>query len=411
MQERIFSFLLHDQKAIEIHCDPVSSDSLLGNIYIGKIKNIAQNIGAAFIEISPGLVCHLALDDMKQPVYTKKGASKLPQAGDELLVQVSREGIKTKYPSVTTNLTLHGKYVLLTTGNANVSVSSKLSKEKRIELLEIFGQWETTGQNSEVKFSQDGEPLFSGQPENRDHSGKYGWLFRTNAGAAEKQTLVSELARLDGQYEILMRQAQFRTCYSCLLKMPAPYLARLDDLYDTDAERIMTDDEELYKEMQGYLSLHRPEDEPKLSFYEDRMLPMAKLYSLEHQLKQALQEKVWLNSGGYLVIQPTEALTVIDVNSGKYEGGKKKEAAFLKLNIEAAGEIARQLRLRNISGIVIVDFINMEKPESNHALLSCLKEELHKDPIPTALVEMTKLSLVEITRKKKEKSLAQCCNE
>lgn len=384
MRGGVFSFLMKDQRAIEIHCDQENTSSLLGSIYIGKIKNIAKNISAAFLEIAPGVVCHLALEDIKNPVYTKKGASKLPQAGDELLVQIQREGIKTKYPSATTNLTLHGKYVLLTTGNTRISVSSKLSKEKKEELLKAAEGWNTDS---------------------------YGWLFRTNAGTADRETLLAELALLKQQYETLMDQAQFRTCYSCLMRMPAPYLKRLSDLYESDAERIVTDDETLYQELQDYLNLHYPEDLPKLALYKDRLQPMAKLYSLEHHLKQALQERVWLNSGGYLVIQPTEALTVIDVNSGKYEGGKHREKAFLKLNIEAAEEVARQLRLRNISGIIIVDFINMEEEESNRELLGRLREELRKDPIPASLIDMTKLSLVEISRMKKEKSLAQSCRD
>ena len=135
---------------------------------------------------------------------------------------------------------------------------------------------------------------------------------------------------------------------------------------------------------------------------------MKKLYSLETQLSQALGERVWLKSGGYLVIQPTEALTVIDVNTGKFEGGKKREAAFLKINREAAAEIARQLRLRNLSGIIIVDFINMEEEESKEILLSELDGRLRRDPVRTTLVDMTKLSLVEITRQKRERPLAEC---
>ena len=134
---------------------------------------------------------------------------------------------------------------------------------------------------------------------------------------------------------------------------------------------------------------------------------MCKLYSLEHQLEQALSERVWLNSGGYLIIQPTEALTVIDVNTGKYEGGKKKEATFLKINREAAAEAARQIRLRNLSGIILIDFINMEAKEAVDELLSFLGRELQKDPIRTALVDMTRLSLVEITRQKRERTLAE----
>ncbi|MDO4297541.1 MAG: ribonuclease E/G [Lachnospiraceae bacterium] len=386
--EKILSFLMQGQKAIEIHCDDSSADSLLGNIYIGKIKNIAKNIGAAFVEIAPGQVCYLPLEDMKAPVYTKKGSSRQPQAGDELLVQVSRDAIKTKAPAVTTKLTLHGKYVLLTVGDARRSVSSKLGSKKREQLLELLER---------IPESKNAE-----YPE-------YGWLLRTNAGDAEETLLAKDICRLRNQFEALMQQARYRTCFSCLIRTPSVYLTRLSNLYQSDAEQILTDDEGLYREISEYLTLNQPEDLPRLSLYRNELLPVHKLYSLEHQLAQALQEKVWLNSGGYLVIQPTEALTVIDVNTGKYEGGKKKEAAFLKINQEAAVEIARQIRLRNLSGIIIVDFINMESEESITTLLSVLRERLQRDPIPTVLVDMTKLSLVEITRKKVEKPLSECC--
>ena len=423
MQGGVFSFLLHGQKTVEIHCDPDATAGLLGNIYIGRIKNIAKNIGAVFIEIAPGQVCHLALKDMQSPIYTKKGASRLPQAGDELLVQVSREGIKTKYPSVSTNLTFHGKYVLLTTGNTAISVSAKLPGERREQLRNFVEYWE----NNKTVLHLQGAGYDDGSPyselehsgtsqhselENSEHQRRpFGWLFRTNAGSASVREFVAELTALRERYETLLSQAKFRTCFSCLSSTPPSYLSRLADLYDSDAEQILTDNEKLYSEISEYLTHHQPGDLGRLVRSEDRMLPMQKLYSLEHRLEQALREKVWLDSGGYLVIQPTEALTVIDVNTGKFEGGKKTEDAFLKINLQAAIEIARQLRLRNISGIIIIDFINMKEETSKKTLLSLLENELRKDPIPTCLVDMTKLSLVEITRKKKEKSLAQCCRE
>ena len=406
MDGKIFSFLLQNGKAAEIHCDKESADSTLGTIYIGKIKNIAKNIGAAFVETAPGKVCYLPLSDIKHPIYTKKGASKLPQAGDELLVQMSREEIKTKYPSVSTNLTLYGKYMLLTTGNCQLSVSSKLPREDRERLKELIRTLEN-----------DSDPQNSGCPEDTAVCGTaegssgfqrpYGWLLRTNAGTAPEELLKKDYLRLRSQYGLLMRQAMYRTCFSCLQETPPAWLGRLADLYDSEADRILTDDLTLYQKIQEYLSVYQPEDLEKLSLYENRMLPMGKLYSLEHQLSQALSERVWMNSGGYLVIQPTEALTVIDVNTGKYEGGKNREAAFLKINLEAAMEAARQIRLRNISGIILVDFINMEKEESVRTLLSVLKEHLQKDPVQTVLVDMTKLSLVEITRKKVSKTLAE----
>ena len=388
---QIFSFLLNGSKAVEIHCDACREDSILDEIYIGKVQNIVKNISAAFVEIAPGTVCYLPLEDLKHPVYTKKGTSHNIQQGDELLVQVKREGIKTKAPAVTTNLTLHGKYALLTTGNTQISVSSKLSKEEKERLLRVVKD-NSSADNGSLEGMSAGE---------RD----YGWLLRTNAGGASPEVIKKDLLRLQAKYEELIKTAQYRTCFSCLLARPSAYLKRLSDLYTEEVDEILTDDRELFEQMTEYFQENQPEDTAKLRFYEDRLLPMEKLYSLDHHLKEALGERVWLKSGGYLVIQPTEALTVIDVNTGKFTAGKKKEAAFLKLNQEAALEAARQIRLRNLSGIILIDFINMEEKESEVQLLKTLDDALRRDPIRTTLVDMTKLSLVEITRMKKERPL------
>ncbi|MFQ6843765.1 MAG: ribonuclease E/G [Lachnospiraceae bacterium] len=388
---QIFSFLLNGSKAVEIHCDACREDSILDEIYIGKVQNIVKNISAAFVEIAPGTVCYLPLEDLKHPVYTKKGTSQNIQQGDELLVQVKREGIKTKAPAVTTNLTLHGKYALLTTGNTQISVSSKLSKEEKERLLRVVKD-NSSADNGSLEGMSAGERA-------------YGWLLRTNAGGASPEVIKKDLLRLQTKYGELMKTAQYRTCFSCLLARPSAYLKRLSDLYTEEVDEILTDDRELFEQMTEYFQENQPEDTAKLRFYEDRLLPMEKLYSLDHHLKEALGERVWLKSGGYLVIQPTEALTVIDVNTGKFTAGKKKEAAFLKLNQEAALEAARQIRLRNLSGIVIIDFINMEETESETQLLRTLDGALRLDPIRTTLVDMTKLSLVEITRMKKERPL------
>lgn len=424
MNGHIFSFLLHDQKAVEIHCDEECIGSGLGNIYIGKIKNIAKNIDAAFVETAPNTICYLSLSDMKDPIYTKKGKSSGPQAGDELLVQISREAQKSKAPAVTTNLTLHGKYILLTTGKKQIGVSSKLPRDERERLLTLTAPYfseedrlkDTTSVSTlpihdEGKNFQDrdcvpkAETLKAGTLE--PASRPYGWLLRTNAGGVEEDVLLQDIRRLQSRFWLLMDHAKYRTCFSCLYAMPPSYLSRLLNLYKSEAEQIITDDKVLYDDIRAYLLENQPEDIEKLIFYKDHLLAMSKLYSLEYQLAQALSEKVWLNSGGYLVIQVTEALTVIDVNTGKYEGGKKREATFLKINTEAALEAARQIRLRNLSGIILIDFINMEEKKSTDELLSILDAELRRDPIRTVLVDMTKLSLVEITRQKKERTLAE----
>ena len=144
-----------------------------------------------------------------------------------------------------------------------------------------------------------------------------------------------------------------------------------------------------------------------MSFYEDRLLPLGKLYSLDKAFEEAQSERVWLKSGGYLVIQPTEALTVIDVNTGKYEGKKNTEEAFFRINREAAQESARQIRLRSLSGIIIIDFINMEEKEHQETVLEELKNAVKTDPVRPVLVDMTPLGLVEVTRKRQYRSLKE----
>lgn len=419
MEKQIVSLLFQDQKAVEIHCDDDRQDMGIGDIFIGRIQNIARNLNAAFVELAPGKNCYLPLDDLKRPFYTKKGASKSAQAGDELLVQICREGIKSKLPAGTTNLTLYGKYALLTTGNTQLSVSSKLPKAVREKLL-AFLKTECAGDarwavpavicHQEAAKEKTGETVKAEDGHGQERP--YGWLLRTNAGTASEALLRKDMERLRAQYETLIRQAPYRTQGSCLLETPAAYLTRLSNLYDTAAEKIVTDDEVLFSRLHEWLTQYQPEDLPKLSFYQDSLLPLKNLYSVENQLADALSERVWLPCGGYLVIQPTEALTVIDVNSGKYDTGKNKEAAFLKINREAAREAARQIRLRNVSGIILIDFINLASREAEMELLADLELWLRRDPVPTTLVDMTKLSLVEITRTKREKPLAQqiTCN-
>ena len=160
----------------------------------------------------------------------------------------------------------------------------------------------------------------------------------------------------------------------------------------------------------GLAVYEKPADLPKLYFYEETAPSLDSVYGLSKAFEEAGKERVWLKSGGYLVIQPTEALTVVDINTGKYTGKKKKDDTFLKINLEAARELARQLRLRNLSGIIVADFIDMDREEDKQTLMAVLASELKKDPVRTSLVDMTPLGLVEITRKKVQKTLAEQVN-
>ena len=294
-------------------------------------------------------------------------------------MQVCRENLKSKPPAVTSNLNFTGNYVVLTTENKSIGFSSKLSKEEKQQL----GEWL--------------KPFVSN---------RFGCIVRTNAREADEATFQAELKLLTGIYEEVTEKAKFRKPLTLLHQNnPTTWLSSLRDTYKAGLTEIITDDPGLHEKIHHYLEHYQREDLDKLRFYEDPLLPLIKLHSLETALENALKEKVWMKSDAYLVIQPTEALTVIDVNTGKFDGNKNQQDTFLKINLEAAREIAREIRLRNLSGIIVVDFINMDAAENRKLLMEEFASWLKRDPIKTTLVDMTALELVEVTRKKLRKPL------
>lgn len=381
LEGKILTAILENEGIVELHCVSVEQEEntpLLGNIYVGRVKNIVANINAAFIEIENGVECYYAINENKAPIFTKKAGKKPLCIGDELLVQISKEAVKTKVPSVSSKLNFSGKYAVLTSGDTRIGASAKLPKEERTRLIKIA---------------------------ERFASKEYGIIMRTNAKDLEEDVLQKEVERLVQEYEALVSIANTRVCFSCLKRAPKEYLTELKNIYQDGLTEIVIEDPEIYEEVKAYLEKEQPEDLEKLRLYADKLLPLHKLYSIEKHVENALKEYVWMKSGSYLVIQPTEALTVIDVNTGKNISKKKNDEACLKINLEAAKEAARQIRLRNLSGIILVDFINMDKEEYTEQLLEEFAKLLQRDPIATTLVDMTKLQLVEVTRKKVRKPL------
>lgn len=366
--------VLEENEIIEFHIsDEESTETYrLGNIYVGRVKRIVSNIRAAFIEIGKGMECYYSMEE--------KGSVPI-RVGDEFPVQICKEAIKSKQPSVTRNINLTGKYCVLTKGDCRIGVSNKIDKEKSIELKQSL------------------EPL-----KTKD----YGFIVRTNAKDCSKEELYREAVRLRDEYEHLMDAAKHRVCFSCLKEAPAPYLTDLKNIYQDGLEEIVVEDDMLYEQIRKYLEEEQPEDVCKLRHYEDSLLPLHKLYGIEQKLSAALREKVWMKSGAYLVIQPTEALTVIDVNTGKCIGKKKDDKVYFQINLEAAKEAAKQIRLRNLSGIILIDFVNLDNKEKMAELLEYFRGCLQQDPIQTTLVDVTKLQLVEVTRKKVRKPLQEC---
>lgn len=380
IEDKVVTTVLENEKVVELHVsNKEENDTVkLGNIYVGRVKNIVANINAAFIEVVPGVECYYAIGENPTPIFTKKIGKKPLCIGDELLVQVSKEAVKTKAPTVSSKLNLTGKYAVLTYGDTRVGASAKLAKEDKLRLIEIATEYATS---------------------------EFGIIMRTNAKDAKPELLHAELVKLCTEYQALREQASTRICYSCLLRVPKEYLSEMKNIYQEGLTDIVIEDKTIYIEAKAYIEKEQPEDADKLRLYEDSLLPLHKLYGIESQLANALNERVWLKSGAYLVIQPTEALTVIDVNTGKCISKKKDDETYLKINLEAATEAARQIRLRNLSGIILVDFINLSKEEYMDELLAVFRQELQKDPIATSLVDVTKLQLVEVTRKKVRKPL------
>ena len=230
--------------------------------------------------------------------------------------------------------------------------------------------------------------------------------FRTNAAFVEEEKLVSEIERLKEIYNSIRKYGVHKTRFSLIYETPPGYICDIRDGYSDNIDEFVTDDKKLYERIEEYLKQYQPEDLPKLRFYDDNMISLANLYAIREKLDQATKPLVWLKSGGSIVIQPTEAMTVIDVNTGKSIAGKKKvQETFLRINLEAAKEIARQIRLRNISGIIIIDFIDMELEKDNQLLMSTLNSYFKKDPIRTTLVDMPALGLIEVTRMKVRRPL------
>lgn len=379
LEGKIITAVLENDEVVELHCakqEVSNHPAELGDIYIGKVKNIVGNIGAAFVEIGKGVECYYAIEDNETPIFTHKIGKKPLCVGDELVVQVSKEAVKTKVPTVTSKLSFTGKYVVLTSGDTRIGASAKLGKEERERLTSIANQ-----------FTSD----------------KYGFIMRTNAKDIHEDTLIGELKQLISDYEAVVMTAQTRVPFSCLKRAPRQYLRELKNIYQDGLTDIIVEDLELYDEMKDFLTQNQPEDLEKLRLYQEKLLPLHKLYGIEKQIERALKERVWMKSGAYLVIQPTEALTVIDINTGKCIDKRKDDRAYFKINIEACREVAKQIRLRNLSGIIVVDFINMNSQELTEELLKQFEHELHKDAIATTLVDMTKLQLVEVTRKKIKK--------
>ena len=339
-----------------------SDNSLIGNIYCGYVKDVVKNIDAAFVEFGDNLKGFLSL----------KNIEKKPKSGSKILVQVTGDKIKTKDYALTLKLNLSSDNLVMVVGGSGISISRKITdNDTRNRLKSSLSSLDT---------------------------GEYGFILRTSGADCSMEDILAQADLLKKQYEDILRKFNFSTSKALLFENNKIVNA-CNEFINKYSGEIKTDNENVYK----FLTNSRI----SATYFTDTSISLCNKYALGNHLKNALSKKVWLKSGAYLVIEVTEALTVIDVNTGKAEFHRKKEKTFEKINLEAALEVSKQLRIRNISGIIIVDFINMSKKESYQNLEDILKSYVDCDYVKCNIWGMTHLGLMEISRQKKEKPLKE----
>ena len=368
--------------------DQYNDSITIGDIFVAKVLNVSKQIQAAFILYAPDQKGYLPIHADYTPIITNRRYDGRILAGDEILVQLEKEAVRTKEPVFTMNLSLAGRYSVISYANTYKGVSKKCTKIER-------------------------EQLRAAIPQELD----YGVVIRTNVASLLQpseteqpadllQPVKEEIRYLNQRMTVLIQEGIHRTCFSRIWQSPPVYLTKLRDEGAT-SQQVITDHRVLYDELKDFAALYMPELSANISLYQDASYPLQKLYRVETHLSELLSRKVWLKSGAYLVIEKTEAMYVIDVNSGKNITKKETAEYIYQINLEAAKEIMRQMRLRNLTGMILIDFINMEEQCRIDALLQELRILAKKDPIQTTVVDITALGLVEITRRKTTKSLAE----
>ena len=355
--DKLLSLLLSNNQVLSARVQHNQAITV-GDIYIGKVQNISRNINAAFVDLGGKYLTFLPMAEARSAYLANRTPDGTIKPGDEILVQVIKEPMKTKLAGVTSKISLSGRYVVI--GTQNASLKGHISPNK------TGPEGKITAGNVQVssKLNKIQQNRFRNLGTLQKLSEQYQVIVRTNAGSLPEDTpLIRETEELAGTLARILEIADKRTCYSCLYHHKPDYISFIQNAYHTEYSEVVTDLPDVYETLQESFK----DTAIQIRFYEDNYLPLHKLYSVEIRIKELLDKKVWLKSGGYLVIEPTEALISIDVNTGKCETGKNTEETFMKINQEAAEMIALQLRARNLSGMILVDFINLKQRNMKHS--------------------------------------------
>lgn len=380
--------IIEDEKVVEVLIEREEERRINANIYKGKVANVLPGMESAFVNIGLEKNVFLYVNDLREfeekyldgICNSERPIEDILTVGDEVVVQVLSEPRGTKGARVTTHYTIPGKYLVLMPNNNHIAISKKIKEEEERNRLE--------------------EIVRDLKPENM------GVIIRTAAQGKSIFHFEREMEYLVKKWEDIEKKTSTAKIGEVLYKDNGIVATVLRDIFSNEIDELVIDNEEVYWEVIDYINAFSEKTlKTKIKLYNDDEIGIFERYGIEKEIENALKEEVRLECGGYLVIQKTEALISIDVNTGKNTGSYNLEQTVLNTNLEAAREIPRQLRLRNLGGIIIIDFIDMRLEEDKLKVLEALEQNLSKDRIKNNIVHFTDLGLIEMTRKRTGKPL------
>ncbi len=372
----------------EIYVERAKRRGILGNIYNGRVVRVLPGMQAAFVDIGLERAAFIHADEVSAPDIPAEeraniSISQLLREGQSLLVQVTKDPIGSKGARLTTHLSLPSRYLVLMPGAEHIGISQRIEDQDERERLKEL-----------MQTLLEAEQRIDG----------YGYILRTVAEGATEVELKADIAFLHRLWnKVQARIKESKAPANVYEDLPLNMRA-LRDMTHSGIERIRIDSRETYQKALSFANTLVPEIEAKLEYYPGER-PIFDMFNVEEEMQRALGRKIELKSGGYLIFDQTEAMTTVDINTGAFVGHRNLEETIFKTNLEAATAIGRQLRLRNLGGIIIIDFIDMEDPEHQRQVLRTLERVLERDHAKCKLTGVSELGLVEMTRKRTRESL------
>jgi ribonuclease G len=393
--------LLEERALSELYIERRKDRGIVGNVYKGKVMKVLPGMQAAFVDIGLERAAFLYVSDVYGKVedYEEIGfqgeemtlyfnpsspIEDLLSEGQEIMVQVSKEPLGTKGTRITSHITLPGRYLVFMPTVDHIGVSRRIKDEKERRRLRELVQ--------SIKPSAGG------------------YIVRTASEGADTDEIRNDMEFLLHLWENVQRKRETSPAPSLIHNDLTMVLRVIRDILSPQVNRIVIDSREEYENIRSFINMYMPKQKYEITLYE-REEPIFDAYGVEMEIDKISGRKVWLKSGGYIVIDMAEALVAIDVNTGRYVGKRNLADTILKTNLEAAKEIAYQLRLRNIGGIIIIDFIDMDREGDREKVYQVLEESLKKDRQKTSIFKISELGLVEMTRKRTRESITRILSE